>query len=304
MMDAMTGSGLAAGDTAQAPVTVFVHVHYPDIWQEMSVILAERVKSPFHLVLTRTRDEVLQAPETPWLLTVTQRRVENRGRDVKPFLQALAEMPGLDIGLKLHAKKSPQRTDGDRWRSAALCSLLPPEGCAAVIASLRADPRIGLVAPSQLSLSVDPWVLGNEAGMVRIMTTLGAELVDSALNDAYFAAGTMFWFRRAAIEALTAPAVLELFEEEENQLDDTIAHAMERIFGVEARRRGFVSMSVSALTEASSSSTTAELLGLARRYADLPSDYFPSSRMSVPSSDSSAAAMRWARRLGWLLRRR
>ena len=107
------------------------------------------------------------------------------------------------------------------------------------------------------------------------MATLGTEAVDSALEHAYFAAGSMFWFRRAALESLTAPRILNLFELELGQLDGTIAHAMERVFPIEARRGGYVSLAMPALMESAPSCTSGELMALARRYADIPSTYFP-----------------------------
>src|SRR4249920_82219 len=96
--------------TAKTPVTVFVHVHYPDIWRNMSSLLAERLTLPFHLVLTSSRrqDEIV-LPRTPALLSARLLTAENRGRDILPFLQAMRETNDFDIGLKLHTKKSPQR---------------------------------------------------------------------------------------------------------------------------------------------------------------------------------------------------
>ena len=270
--------------SGKATVAVFVHVHYPDVWDEIRSLLAKRLDHPFHLVLTHAGLDGLGTPETRWLIESTQLRVENRGRDIRPFLQALAAMPSFDIGLKLHTKKSPQRDDGAIWRDAAIRSLLPLGASAQIVNRLRADPRIGLVAPKALSLSVDPWVLVNEAPMVRIMATLGAELEERALADAYFAAGSMFWFRRAALEPLTAPPILDLFEPELGQLDGTIAHGMERMFAVEAGRRGFVSLAMPGLIESTPAATRDELLALARRYADIASPQFPSPGMAATAA--------------------
>ena len=47
-------------------VSVFVQVHYPDIWQDMSGIIAERMATPFRLILTTSHHgEQLAIPDTP-----------------------------------------------------------------------------------------------------------------------------------------------------------------------------------------------------------------------------------------------
>ena len=264
--------------TAENPIVVFVHVHYPDIWREMSALLAERLTLPFHLVLTSScpREEV-ESPSAPSLLSTHFLPVENRGRDILPFLHAMAHT-GVDfeVGLKLHTKKSPQREDGAQWRAQILDSLLPPgRGDTAIVARMRADPRIGLVTPGEFCLSVRPWVLENEQGMRRVMAALGGELSERALDDAFFAAGSMFWFRRSALAELADRAGPALFEPEEGQFDGTSAHAIERLFPVEVRRQGHLSLAVPALMSSRPDMSLAKLLELARRHADVPSRYFP-----------------------------
>jgi lipopolysaccharide biosynthesis protein len=270
--------------TVAAPVTVFAHIYYPDIWHEMVAIINERLTFPFHLVLTACDAEHFDTlPEVPCLLSVEKILVENRGRDIRPFLQALAAKRDTDIGLKLHTKKSPQRADGAQWRAAVLDSLLPKRSAAEIVANLRADQRIGLVSPANFCLSVTPWILLNAPGMIKVMSALGAQLDESDLDDAYFAAGAMFWFRRSAIERLADERVISLFEAEEGQQDGTIAHAIERLFPVEARRHGYLSIAVPALMSSRPSTSTNDLANIARRYADNPTSHFPSPGMSAPA---------------------
>ncbi len=265
------------------PVAIFVHVHYPDIWREMGAVIAARFDCPFHLVLTHSAPaDDIAVPDTPHLVSVTKLATENRGRDIRPFLAAVAGMPAFDIGLKLHTKKSPQRPDGAGWRSAILDSLVPPAGTAGVAARLRADPRIGLVAPDLFCFSVDPWILLNAPGMIRVMTARGLDLNEADLDDAYFAAGSMFWFRRTAVASLAEPRVLDLFEPERGQLDGTVAHATERLFPVEAHRLGLLSLAMPALMESDPQDTLDQMKGLARRHADILSRYFPNPGEGTP----------------------
>jgi lipopolysaccharide biosynthesis protein len=242
----------------------------------MSGLLAERFDIPFQLVLTCDSVGIdLTIPNTPHLVNVHRIVVENRGRDIRPFLDAVRHTPNFEIGLKLHTKKSPQRLDGMQWRAALLDSLLPPTGVGPLVTKLWTDSRIGMAAPAEFCLSVAPWVLQNEPGMVKIAAALGSELVETDLDNAFFAAGSMFWFRRRAIEALSTKAILDLFEPEQGQLDGTIAHAMERMFPVEAKRQGLLSLAVPALMASHPDSPAETLQDLARQYADIPTRYFP-----------------------------
>jgi lipopolysaccharide biosynthesis protein len=269
----------------EAPITVFIHVHYLDIWREMSALLAKRLALPFHLVLTSSqpREEIVP-PCSPWLLSTRFLLLENRGRDVLPFLRAMTETNDFEFGLKLHTKKSPQREDGAEWRAEILDSLLPPvPGTSKIVARMRADRRVGLVTPAGYCLSVRSWTFGNIRSMRRAMSALGVDLVDSALDDTYFGAGSMFWFRRSAVAMLADRISPELFEAEDGQLDGTTAHAIERLFPVEARRQGYLSLAVPALMSSQPEMPLAELLELARRHADIPSrNFLTPSKLAVP----------------------
>ena len=152
-------------------------------------------------------------------------------------------------------------------RKFSTSSLPPARGANTIVARMRADRRIGFVTPAGFCLSVRPWVLVNASGMHGVMSAIGADLTESTLDDVFFAAGSMFWFRRLALAALADRKVSELFEAEEGQVDGTIAHAIERLFPVEARRRGYLSLAVPALVSSSPDMPMAELLELARRHA-------------------------------------
>ena len=265
-----------------APILIMVHVHYPEIWGEIAVRLAERVNVPFRLIVTASNpDSALDRPTGPFLRDMQVLPVENRGRDILPFLRALSIGGEFDIGLKLHTKKSPQRTDGSAWRARLYDTLLPPRGgVSALVEAMRADHRVGLVAPDGFSLSVRPWVFVNAVPMAAVMNALGHTLIDSDLDDAFFAAGSMFWFRRAALAALADPSLPAMFETEEGQLDGTIAHGLERLFAVEVRRQGFISTTLAALAECKPGQAGADLIAAARAHADVPNVFFPAPGVS------------------------
>lgn len=268
------------------PITVFVHVHYPDIWEDISDFIAERLVVPFRLVLTTTDEAAtLSLPQTHHLVSYRIMRIENRGRDILPFLRALAYEEDFEVGLKLHTKKSPQRTDGSHWRTELLESLLPGNGCTQSISQRIFDNRhIGLVTPAGYCLPVKPWILTNWAAMQRAMEVVGDGLHEVDMEDAYFAAGSMFWFRRSALAALSDTRIMSLFEPEEGQLDGTMAHGMERLFAVEARRQNFLTVAMPVLMASCPGTKTSEINLATKTHSQQPSFLFPAPYEAPASS--------------------
>lgn len=227
-----------------APIAVFVHVHYPGVWAEMAEELGQAFDRPFGLVLT-CRDAAIELAEvrSPHLRFVRRIETENRGRDVLPFVRALREVgDGFEIGLKLHTKRSTHREDGERWRRHLTESLLRRDADGLVApAAMEAVPALGLVAPDAHFLPLEGRMATNGAATRRVLAAIGESFAVRDLERRRFAAGSMFWFRRAALADFTAPGLDALFPREKGQLDGTAAHGAERLFAVVAERRGFLS---------------------------------------------------------------
>lgn len=253
------------------PPLIVVHVHYPDVWEEMARDLAQAFDRPFGLVLTHGGGAPLARPDTLHLAYAREIAVENRGRDVRPFLVALgADLPAFDIGLKLHTKRSPHRDDGAQWRRFVTGSLLAHDPATddgpAALALMEAQPALGLIAPQGHLLPLMGRLALNERPMLRMLSALGLDAPDvdalnvdvpsldvlspetpvAALEAGRFAASTMFWFRREALAPFRLPALDGLFETENAQLDGTAAHAAERLFAHVCERRGYVASAMEA----------------------------------------------------------
>ncbi|WP_279483065.1 rhamnan synthesis F family protein [Aureimonas sp. SK2] len=232
-----------------APV-VFVHVHHPDVWAEMAREIGAAFARPFGLVLTcRDADMPLATVHSPHLAFTRRLTVENRGRDVLPFMKALRETgDGFEIGLKLHTKRSVHRADGDDWRRFLTRSLLSGEGeTPDALAAMERLPALGLVAPEAHLLPLRSRIVLNGRITRRMIEAMGLGLSLTELEARRFAAGSMFWFRRQALAPFADPALEPLFAPERGQLDGTAAHAAERLFAVVAERRGFVAAGTEAL---------------------------------------------------------
>lgn len=165
--------------------------------------------------------------------------VENRGRDVRPFL-AIASSGALDAYtcvLKLHGKKSAYSAKGNTWRTELLNGLIGEAArCAAIIDAFMADETLGIAAPAEQYVSSDQYWGGNRESMKAIARRMGAPTLADKL---FFVAGTMFWYRPKALNALVHAVPLDQFEPERGQRDATMAHAFERMVCLAAQASGF-----------------------------------------------------------------
>ena len=104
---------------------------------------------------------------------------------------------------------------------------------------IAANPAIGLVSPDDHLVSISRFVGFNEENVAKLLAAHGWEPVHAWRTDGLFVAGSMFWFRLAALQGLVERANVATFETEQGQTDGTIAHAYERIFALVAGQAGF-----------------------------------------------------------------
>ena len=163
---------------------------------------------------------------------------ENRGRDIRPFVVALrkAHEWGYLYGCKIHTKKSLQRFDGDEWRTQLLESLLPDaDRIEATVQRFRDESSLGMLVSKRSlhNLSEQASHIGNTKWLNVLLARMGEEKQVGVYNFE-FSAGSMCWFRLAAVSQLLDERYLSLqeFELEAGQLDGTLAHAIERIIGL------------------------------------------------------------------------
>ena len=231
------------GDTplsrVDAKVVVLAHVHYPELWPDISDRFA-RIPMKFDLVVTVTRGAAESAiptikrhhPDAQILV------VPNRGRDWGPTLDAVRAglVSGYDAVAKVHTKKSEHRIDGTGWRLELLDGIFTsPVHVQRIVDLLRTDPGIGAIAPHRHIAGTESW--GSDLAIVSMLAESLPMPVSS--EDLRFPAGSMFWCRPWLLERLTDFGVrAEDFEAEGGQLDGTVAHAFERMIGVLCRAAG------------------------------------------------------------------
>ena len=166
--------------------------------------------------------------------------VPNRGRDIAPFLHQarLAEEDGVDVICKVHTKKSGHRLDGDEWRRDLYDKLLGDAyHPATVAAAFAANAALGIIAPKGHTIAADYFWGANAARVHELAERLG---YGAPMEPFMFPAGSMFWIRSRALKPVIELAFkTDDFEHEAGQVDGTLAHALERLFPIAAKMRGF-----------------------------------------------------------------
>ena len=166
--------------------------------------------------------------------------VENRGRDIRPFVEALraARRLGYSVFCKLHTKRSPHRADGDDWRTALVDGLVGADAVNLALGRFAEDPKLGLLAASDARMQLgEQDVMANNRPQVERL----AQRMELKLRpDTPFAAGSMFWGRTEAFAPLIDLSDEAIgFEAELGRVDGTTAHAIERLSAAIAIRTGY-----------------------------------------------------------------
>ena len=220
---------------ARAPCVV-IHAWYLDVFDEiLDALQASGILWRVVVTTVDTHAEAVRARlarlDWPSELEV----VENRGRDILPFLRVADRLldEGVDLVLKLHTKRSLHRPDGDVWRRDLVSRLLAEGRATGIIEAFDTDRTLGLVAPEGHLQPLDAHAGDNSEALRYLFVRLG---IAPDATGRRFVGGSMFWVRLEALRPLL-DAHLEdwLFEPEAGQVDGTLAHAIERAFvlGVE-----------------------------------------------------------------------
>ncbi|NOD64537.1 MULTISPECIES: glycoside hydrolase family 99-like domain-containing protein [unclassified Ruegeria] len=208
--------------TTDAKYAIVAHVHYADTWPELKELIDELPQGMVDVYVTVTSLETA--------LTVSKSMpeahvelVDNRGRDVRPFLLTIKRIAHLNYRAlcKVHGKKSVYRVDGDKIRKSTLSALINKSA----FTKFETDPSLGMLAsPESIHKHDSTNMHHNLENVKNISRQIGIEY-----KKGKFVAGTMFWITPAAIEPLLKLDTDD-FDVERGLADGTRAHAIERIF--------------------------------------------------------------------------
>ncbi|HGY9638930.1 TPA: glycoside hydrolase family 99-like domain-containing protein [Pseudomonas putida] len=213
-----------------------VHLHYPEV-----------------LDCLKTNLDILQGLGCDFYFTVTSKQlasrlreiyqdadiylVENRGRDILPFIKVLSEIQSLNYEsiCKLHGKQSSYRSDGDEIRDELVSSLAGSKATVAEIVNrFKSEPRLGLVAPEKYLIDHTDWNMKyNHEDVAN-----ASRLLEIEFKRGNFPAGSMYWFRPKALASLAA-IIPAYFDVERGLSDGTLPHAIERLICQVVKNSGY-----------------------------------------------------------------
>ena len=239
-------TGLSQRSRNEAAVAA--HVFYEDTWADIAAAL-KRATIPFDLIVTTVpdRERLIQRMRDDFP-DAEIRVVENRGRDVRPFL-SLLEQGRLDryrYVCKIHSKKSitagRKPYMGALWRRRLLFDLLAAPGLAqAIVEKFKRDPSIGMIGPhafrmpSEVYPEEQAW-RSNQRAVLELAEKMGVPREHFRLD---FFAGTMFWVRPEALAPLRRLELADACLDERGEVDGGIEHALERLFPTAVLAAGY-----------------------------------------------------------------
>ncbi len=184
---------------------IVIHAFHPEIADE----ILERVRTldgrhKLFVTTVAERESALRLKLEASGREFTLWAVENRGRDLLPFLRIFPQIQaeGFEFVTKLHTKKSPHRLDGDKWRKDLFDKLLGEDSLERALSAFASDPSLGMVGPAGHYVLVSAHMGSNETHTMAIGTRLG--LTERQIREHGFFAGTMFTARTKALEPLLA----------------------------------------------------------------------------------------------------
>jgi GT2 family glycosyltransferase len=225
-------------------LAVICHLFYEDLASEFRRYLLN-IPFPFDLFISTNdsfKKTIIDKAFSGWNRGAIEVRIaRNCGRDIAPKLICFRDVyDDYEFTLHLHSKKSDHASVLANWRGFLLENLLgSPEIVLSVFDAFDQRPDLGIVA-SQHFEPARHWINwgGNVDIACQLANRMGFTLPEDKVLD--FPSGSMFWARTAALKPLLeANLSYDEFPEETNQIDGTLAHAIEHLYYYVCEHSGF-----------------------------------------------------------------
>lgn len=220
-------------------LAIVLHVFYFDIFATIMEKI-EQIDSDYKLYISthsEIYDDVCEFVRCKKVYA-TIVSYENVGRDIYPFTQIMqyVKKNNHKYLIKLHTKKSPHRiSKGIFWREKMLAELLDQENINMIIKCMKHYP-VGIVGPTDYTYKLIDKIGPNIKALKRLSKQIDCKY---DLNNEFFVGGTMFFSTVQAVEpVLELELNSDMFEPEPIPIDGTMAHTVERFFGIACRKQG------------------------------------------------------------------
>lgn len=238
-------------DFSSMNICVQLHLYYLDMMDEFIAYL-NNIPARFDLYVSLTNGEALEEVSDKIASKVQNANVKvrvfpNKGRDIAPLFAGFRdEIMGHDIVCHIHTKNSPHNSAKKDWRGQLLHNLMGHSGAATSnLRILSENPHIGMIFPDYHPSLRDQITWGTNFEKSKILASQ-LHLEINAEKLVPFPAGSMFWARKNALKPLFDLALtFDSFPDEAQQIDGTIAHAIERLMGEVVVSQGYELLQVS-----------------------------------------------------------
>lgn len=215
---------------------IHIHVYYLDVLEEIIETITPFSSSVFIAVtygenidIEILRDSLSKFTRIEFIKT------ENKGRDVLPFLKVLDKFySDFDFFIHLHTKKSPHLDFGREWRIYLLNSLIGTKEILLQNLNAISKYEVGLVIPKvyeKFYSSGFTWGL-NYKRAKSFFENINIKISNRFL---VYPVGNMFIANKNVFNKVLKIDYDSYFEDENGQLDGTMAHIFERGVSVLAR---------------------------------------------------------------------
>ncbi|MBY9077522.1 rhamnan synthesis F family protein [Paenibacillus sp. CGMCC 1.18879] len=235
-------------DSKKSDVAVVLHLYYLELLDEI-VSYLRNIPMQYDLYISVVSlgavFEVEQRLKYYTNANVYVYCVENKGRDVAPFLALLNTeiLERYTSVCKIHSKKSLYSPQGTNWRQRIYGEMLGSTSTVlSIVNKFKNDNSMGIIGPEESYLINEEFWGANKEKVYELCMKVGLQKEDITLS---FFAGTMFWFNPKAISLMkNLNLTIDDFDSEKGMQDGTLAHAIERVFVPIARHNQYKILSV------------------------------------------------------------
>ena len=234
-------------------IAIQFHIFYLDLLPEIYSYL-KNIKIPYDLYIT-TDDNSKKNSITSFFdenklknQKVEIQVVENRGRDIWPFIKQISPIySNYDYIAHFHTKKSLHTSLGDEWRKYLFNKIIGKNNFQRNVIAMQEDSKIGFISTQPYMKIINSYYynLHNDDFKTIAKTLLNKLNINNFSSEEYencwFPAGNMFIARTSAIHQLfDYPFTEKDFPDELGQINGTLQHIIEFVWAFIISYNGYL----------------------------------------------------------------